>query len=368
MKLIQKLAKSFWYGNYDAGTFTELRNEITDNNLFLMKRVSMAFVFITALPFVFALFIESLSGALIIYATLVIVSLMAQIVCRLYLPKHPRTIIPIYQLFYFLLMSLAVILGIAFQPDTPSVVICVLLAIMPIFILDKPGKIVLISLLPVIVFCLASLETKSHDVAVLECVNCLTFYVVGFFAGRHYTNTKIEEIITRNRLEHLSETDTLTDLYTRGAIEKRIYDHLIQRHELSAMMYFDIDNFKQINDTFGHQYGDKILTDVASALKGIFRSTDYISRLGGDEFIVFLPSIPSKEWMEFKSGQVVELLHRTYTHDEKTRTISASLGLAFSENGQGTYDELYKNADRAMYEAKHAGKNQFRIYNNLLMH
>ncbi|HOP12284.1 MAG TPA: GGDEF domain-containing protein [Oscillospiraceae bacterium] len=367
MKLIQKLVKSFWFGNYDADTFLDLHKEITDTNLFLMKRVSMAFVFITALPFIFALLIESLSGALVLYASLVIVSLLAQIVCRLYLPKHPRMVITIYQLFYFSLMSLAIILGITFQPDTPSVVICVLLAIMPIFMLDKPGKIALISLLPVTVFCVASLETKSHDIAVLECVNCLTFYVVGFFAGRHYTNTKIEEIITRNRLEHLSETDALTDLYTRGAIEKRIYNHLNQRHILSAMMYFDIDNFKQINDTFGHQYGDKILTDVASALKGVFRSTDYISRLGGDEFIVFLPSVPSKEWMEFKAGQVVELLNRTYTHDGKTRTISASLGLAFSENGQGTYDDLYKNADRAMYEAKHAGKNQFFIYDSALM-
>ncbi len=367
MKLVRKMARSFWYGNYDAETYRELHTEIIDTNLFLMKRVSLAFIVITALPFFVSLFAKAFSRALILYAALMFVSLLVQILCRSVLPVHPHGVIPVNLAYYLCSMAIAIILGV-FHHNMPSVVICVLLAILPVFILNKPGKIALISLVPVAAFCIASAKNKAYDVAVVECVNCVTFYAVGFFMGRHYTNTKLEEILTRNRLEKLSETDTLTNLYTRGAIEKKIFDHLNRRHTLSAMMLMDIDNFKQINDTFGHQYGDKLLTDVAAALKGIFRSTDYISRLGGDEFIVFLPSIPSKEWMGFKAEQVIDLLNRTYTHDEKTRTISASLGIAFSENGQGTYDELYRNADRAMYEAKNAGKNQFCVYGGVPTH
>ena len=366
MKTIKKLARSFWYGNYDAETFQELHAEIVDTNLFLLKRVSMAFIMIAVLPFTISLFIRELSDALILYAALVILSILTQLLCRVFLPFHRRWIMPVFSLFYMFLMAIVITLDVLFQMSIPTVAFCVLLAIMPVFMLNNPGKIALISLLPATAFCIATTLIKANDIAVIECVNCVTFYTVGFFVGRHYNNTKIEEIITRNRLEHLSETDTLTNLYTRGAIEKKIYEHLTQRHGLSVMMLMDIDNFKQINDTFGHQYGDKLLTDIASALKGAFRNTDYISRLGGDEFIVFLPSIPGKEWMEFKANQVVELLRRTYTHDGKTCSISVSMGLAFSENGRGTYDELYKNADRAMYRAKHGGKNRYCIFEAVL--
>lgn len=365
MKLIRRLVKSFWFGNYDSDTFHDLRKEIIDTNLFLMKRVSMAFIIITTLPFVISLFVEALSSARIIYATIMMVSILVQILCRTFLLRHSQGIIPVYLIYYVSLTGIAVILGVLSRVSVPTVVICVLLAIMPVFILDKPGKIALVSLLPVTAYCIATLQIKNSDIALIECLNCVTSCAVGFFVGRHFTNTKMEEIITRNQLEKISETDSLTNLYTRGAIEKKIYQHLTRRHSISAMMLMDIDDFKQINDTFGHQYGDKLLTDVASALKGAFRSTDFISRLGGDEFIAFLPSIPSKEWMEFKAGQVVDLIHRSYTHDGKTRGISASMGIAFSENGQGTYDELYKNADRAMYEAKHAGKNRFCLFGGI---
>ncbi|HNX15157.1 MAG TPA: GGDEF domain-containing protein [Oscillospiraceae bacterium] len=362
MKWIKMMTRSFWFGHYDTETFQELHKDIIDTNLFLMERLSAAFIFITSLPFMAALFVNSLSDALFVYAAFVILSLLTHISCRLFLPTHPRWIMPFYMIFYLASLGFAIVLDVLSRLGLPTVVVCVLLAVMPVFILEKPGKIALFSLLPVAVFCIASLYIKAHSIAVIECINCVTFYAAGFFVGRHYTNTKIEEIITRNRLEKLSETDTLTNLYTRGAIEKKIYDHLNQRHELSAMMLMDIDNFKQINDTFGHQYGDKLLTDIASSLKGAFRNTDYISRLGGDEFIVFLPSIPGKEWMEFKASQTISLLRRTYIHDGKTRSVSVSLGLAFSENGQGTYDELYKNADRAMYQAKHEGKDRYCIY------
>lgn len=362
MKLVKILAHSFWYGHYDAETFEGLHTEIVDTNLFLLKRVSMALIVIAILPFTFSLFIPTLNDAAVLYAALVILSLLAQLLCRMFLPARRRWIIPTLISFYLFLMGIVIVLGALFQLNAPTVAVCVLLAVMPVFMLNKPGKIALISLVPVTAFCLATVNLKSNEIAAIECVNCITFYAVGIFVGRHYINTKIEEIITRNRLEKLSETDTLTNLYTRGAIEKKIYEHLNRRHTLSAMMLMDIDNFKQVNDTFGHQYGDKLLTDIAAALKAAFRSTDYISRLGGDEFIVFLPSIPGKEWMEFKANQVVELLRRSYTRDEKTRSVSVSLGLAFSENGRGTYDELYKNADHAMYQAKRAGKNQYRIY------
>ena len=141
MKLLKKWLNVFWFGLYEKETFKNLKTEIIATNLFFMRRVSTAFSVIAPLLFFLALFIKILSDAILVYAALSVISLIVLAMCYWILPTRPRSVMPTYYTFFFCLTCLAVVLGTVFQPEMPSVVICVLLAIMPVFILDRPGVI-----------------------------------------------------------------------------------------------------------------------------------------------------------------------------------------------------------------------------------
>ena len=126
-------------------------------------------------------------------------------------------------------------------------------------------------------------------------------------------------------------------------------------------MILDIDNFKVLNDTLGHQIGDQALQDVAEILLRHFRSYDIVGRLGGDEFIVFLKNIP-QEAVCRNISSLLRKLSRTYEKGGKSVQITASAGIALISNPQKEFSEMYRMADEALYQVKKERKNGFRIY------
>lgn len=175
----------------------------------------------------------------------------------------------------------------------------------------------------------------------------------------------VEQINKEESLRQKAEHDQLTELYNKATSEYLIKNILnnsdtSRRH---ALMIIDIDNYKNINDRLGHLYGDIVLTQLATALKSIFRESDIIGRIGGDEFFVFLEGYASQEMLARKAAEICKLFRRTYSEGEKRESISASIGIAlYPEHGQD-FEGLYKSADIALYDVKLSGKNNFKIYN-----
>lgn len=171
------------------------------------------------------------------------------------------------------------------------------------------------------------------------------------------------------KLQMLAKQDFLTSLYNRGAVESLIRQRLL---ELPGGPHFliiaDIDDFKKINDSFGHLSGDKILKQIAMLLRRVFHQDQPIGRIGGDEFIVFIESCYSLKRLEHQIQKLYELLDHLNSVSTKlpARTndspLSFSLGIAcFPQDGL-TYEELFEKADFSLYQAKRAGKNTWRIY------
>ncbi len=170
---------------------------------------------------------------------------------------------------------------------------------------------------------------------------------------------------TMRDLVEKSEQDQLTKLYNKITTEYLINESLKKRRLLDngyALMIVDIDNFKEINDTFGHLFGDEVLKSIASDLKMLFRADDVLGRIGGDEFFIFVKNFQSFEFIEKKSNSVCAAFRRTYTDNGKCVEISSSIGIAFCPNHGKTFEELYKSADLALYEAKKLGKNRFVLF------
>ncbi len=171
-----------------------------------------------------------------------------------------------------------------------------------------------------------------------------------------------------NDLKHLAERDGLTGLYNAAALKAKMHK-LLQEHidpnKHHLFVLIDLDNFKQINDTFGHLYGDFVLKETASILTNKFRQDDIIARLGGDEFVVVLLNVIDVQKVYHLFSELTATLHRTYEQNGTYITTSASLGIAIAPNDGLTFEALYKNSDTALYKAKNQGKNHFVLYEHL---
>ena len=121
-------------------------------------------------------------------------------------------------------------------------------------------------------------------------------------------------------------------------------------------MIMDIDHFKKVNDTWGHQAGDHALKFCADTLRNSFRVSDLVSRLGGDEFIILMRFIPNREVVEAKANALLEAIHQA-SLDYEGITLNISIGIALHPADGEDIDTLYARADKALYHVKHLGKN-----------
>ena len=162
--------------------------------------------------------------------------------------------------------------------------------------------------------------------------------------------------------ETRSQIDEMTSLFNKMTVEKLITKTLTEREDgLHALMVIDIDNFKSVNDVYGHTMGDHVISVVAGVISSQFRGTDYVGRIGGDEFSILMADIPSPEIALIKAENLVKLI-KYKENLSIPDNISISVGMAFSSTADRSYDELAAKADQALYVSKKAGKGRYSVY------
>lgn len=166
------------------------------------------------------------------------------------------------------------------------------------------------------------------------------------------------------KISEKSKYDFLTQLYNRETFEKEFNDFLNSRdnskENFDALFLIDLDNFKEINDVFGHRMGDKILHEAAGTLKHSLRSSDLLGRLGGDEFILLIKNAPNIEAIHKIAQKLNSSLTKTYTKNNKSISISCSIGISIIDT-DFSFKKAYKNADKALYHVKYNGRNSYFI-------
>lgn len=200
--------------------------------------------------------------------------------------------------------------------------------------------------------------TTALKIEVLVCLFALIItFVVTLLVIRAHNNEKSKE------LEGKADTDLLTGLTNKLSTEARIRDYIQENPEgQGVLIIIDVDNFKKINDTMGHSFGDEVLRSLGLRLKSLYRVTDVIGRIGGDEFLVFLKDIKDMAIIE-REARKLDAFFKDFEVGEYVKySVTASLGAAVYTMDGMTFEELYKNADSALYDAKHHGKNQLHFY------
>lgn len=172
-----------------------------------------------------------------------------------------------------------------------------------------------------------------------------------------------QNVLERQRLRHLSETDRLTGLLNKGTAEEkcRRYLEVIGDKKQCALLIIDLDNFKNTNDTNGHQFGDKVLHQFGRRLQALIRKDDIIGRIGGDEFLVLLKDISAPEIAVKRGAAICDLMNDVALW-LNFPGISCSVGIAIAPEHGVDYEQLLQSADEALYCAKEAGKNQHYLY------
>lgn len=166
-------------------------------------------------------------------------------------------------------------------------------------------------------------------------------------------------------LREKADTDLLTGLNNKLATERKIKSYMEENPNSLAMMFvLDIDNFKKINDTMGHVFGDEVLRNLGRQVGSVFRATDIIGRTGGDEFTIFLKFLKDDS-NTLKEAQKLANFFKDFTTGEYVKyTATASIGAAVFPAHGSDFESLYKSADKALYKAKQRGKNQLAFYDD----
>jgi len=170
---------------------------------------------------------------------------------------------------------------------------------------------------------------------------------------------------TADQLIYLAERDALTGLYNRHRFNEELARMIAdaQRHDSRiALLFFDLDDFKYINDTFGHRAGDAMLIRVAGEVGGQVRRNEIFARLGGDEFAILVPDI-SDEMLRVLTDRITRSIAQVrFQYERQSLRLTTSLGIAVFPDHADNAEDLIARADTAMYQAKEAGKNAWRIY------
>lgn len=176
---------------------------------------------------------------------------------------------------------------------------------------------------------------------------------------------KIRNNEKKKELEDKADTDLLTGLTNKLATERKIKDFMSQNPDAQSMLFIlDVDNFKKINDTMGHAFGDEVLRSLGQQITAIFRATDIIGRVGGDEFMIFLKGISDKEAILKEAKKVEHFFHNFQAGEYVKYAATASIGVAIYPQEGADFETLYKAADQGLYKAKKRGKNQLAFYHD----
>jgi len=202
---------------------------------------------------------------------------------------------------------------------------------------------------------------KYYEVSLKQLTNSGSIPLGWILQIYNITKRKLEE----ERIRQVATHDVLTGLINRVYFQSLFSEELAHAQmsgSALAVAYLDLDDFKLINDTYGHDIGDVFLREVGDRLKAVLRESDIIARYGGDEYVILFPSIGDNEKLELIGRKIFQAFEKSIEYNNIVMQIKASVGFSIYPRDGNTLDTLLRKADKAMYEIKDTGKNSYRIY------
>ena len=250
----------------------------------------------------------------------------------------------IAQLLIYLSISFLFLFGVFItrnKPDIPATTFIVLLLITPMFMIDKPYFMAIELCTASAVFLIWMYGVKPYEVWRYDLINVVVFTVLGIFLHIIANSIRIKEfVLTREINEYLADEST----------------------DKGILLVMDVDRFKSINDTYGHDVGDSVISQLGGYLRSRFTHDEIIGRFGGDEFILFIRDTDDPDFARRIAEEVIKGTSENVILPDRDRKVSISIGIAVYHGAEKNYSEIFKKADTALYQSKADPDNRCYVY------
>jgi diguanylate cyclase (GGDEF)-like protein len=294
------------------------------------------------------------------YCILFMHFLLCNLYIRCFLKNHVKYTLCSFYIAIAPILIVGIAMGTFLDPNSNAMTIMVMLCTLFMFITDKPHRIIGYILGAAAAFLICSCLCKSADMFMGDVVNLAIYLSIGLSVNMLTLNDRVSSAENYVLAIRKADSDALTSVLNRGAGD-RIVKEMLDAGQRGAFIIIDIDDFKHVNDSCGHQVGDEVICAVSQHLKDAFGGQDIVWRLGGDEFAVFAVDLLSKELCEKQLGQLQAGLSGIKASYSKPLDIKISIGCCICQTRNCEFDSIYKASDDVLYEAKHRGKNGYVI-------
>lgn len=236
------------------------------------------------------------------------------------------------------------------------------LFLIPQLINDVPWRIIALDGSLAVLYIAVGCSRKESTVLEMDIIRVIIVTAVSLSLAVRKIHRTLHMLNLNTNIQAVAEHDPLTGAYNRAGGEMLITTNVSARRS-GTFLIMDIDNFKRVNDSYGHQMGDRALQSVASVLMTCFRASDIVMRLGGDEFVAYLTGMVDEATIRRKMTEVCSQMHTIILDEQSGDHVSISMGVVVNNGSYPDYDTLYKTADHMLYEAKQAGKDGYRMLN-----
>lgn len=364
--LLRQVVRDMAYGKVDKNFYTNNRELLNNANYVTVRMAYVFSAFMCFFLFIITCWSESVSTLNRFYLGFTIIfTAMATLVLTVFRRK-PRYMRGLYYLFAAIMFGITIYVGTARSPQNFAVMFFVLLMILPLLYMEPPIYSMLMSATACIIFCYTTARLKAAypQIVIIDTLNAICCFVISIGFISYTRNIRLDNIQAAVLFRAQSETDELTGITNKASTESRckLYLDHIKDGVSCAMVVIDLDNFKTINDTLGHNQGDIFLQKVGDILRHIFRESDIVGRIGGDEFLVLMKNISDRKIIAKKAERVTKRIGEIF-QELTTQKFTCSIGISIRyPKQQLSYQTLFFQADRALYHVKHNKKDDFEFY------
>ena len=286
-RLLLKARDYFCYCGISKEEYNSVKKDAYISNFIVWRVLHVLMAVVFGVLFIDALMNDSIKHNMFFYLGSFVYSALS-IVLFLFVFKKESIWAQLYIYLSIILMFIFSAFIAANQPHHLSVTFMVFLIISPMFMIDKPFFMSIVLVLASVIFLIWMSNVKTAEAFEGDVVNTITFCFVGIFIHIVANSVRIREFVLRKQINEQKDLDDLTGLMNKGALTRNINEFLATPVNKGILFMLDIDHFKMINDTYGHDVGDDVIRQVGEYLNNKFKQYEIVGRFGGDEFILFI--------------------------------------------------------------------------------